>query len=62
MQVVMNTPSVLIGAAPPVLDCPWLGNGAQPLGTSPLGSTITVDASLLSQLLDMGFVIATETE
>ena len=56
MKVVLNTPPPLVGQGPPSVDAPQLARRAQPL-PSPLTSTITVDASLLPQLLALGFTI-----
>jgi len=54
-MMTMTTPSYMVGAAPPVLDATWLPSGSAPL-SGPLGSTISVDPSLVAQLVLMGFV------
>jgi hypothetical protein len=58
IQATMAVPGPLQGLTPPSLDTYWLPRGTAPLGTSALGSSITVDLSLVQLLLAQGFTIS----
>jgi hypothetical protein len=61
IKVVMATPTPIVGLPPPPLDVYWLPRGSTPLGTSALGSSVTVDPGLLQLLLAQGFTLSSWT-
>jgi len=56
MEIILNTPTYLVGQNAPALDAPWLPRGTVPL-PSPLPEQVTVDHCLLHLLLPLGFSV-----